>query len=44
MGDRGAARVPHQHDLALDRVQGVDRPDDRIDVVAQRDPRAIGVH
>jgi len=43
MGDRGAGGVPDEHDLAVGRGDGVDGRADRVDVVAQGDPRAVGV-
>ena len=43
MGDRAAGGVPDEHDLAVGRVDGVDRLDDRVDVVAQGDLGAVGV-
>ncbi len=43
MSERGAGGVPDEHDLAVGRVDGVDDRDDRVDVVAQGDPGAVGV-
>ena len=42
MRDRAAGGVPDQDDLAGGWVDGVDHLDDRVDVVAQGDSRAIG--
>ena len=43
VGDRAAGGVPDEHDLAVNRVDGVDHRDDRVDVVAQGDHGAVGV-
>jgi hypothetical protein len=43
VGDRAAAGVPDEHDLAAGRVDGVDRLDHGVDVVAQGDLRSVGV-
>jgi len=33
VGNRAAAGVPEEHDLAADRSEGVDHLDDRVDMV-----------
>ncbi len=43
VGDSGAGGVPDKHDLPGGWVDGVDGRDDRVDVVAQGDPGAVGV-
>ena len=43
VGDRAAAGVPDEHDLAAGRVDGVDHLDHGVDVVAQGDLRSVGV-
>ena len=43
MGDRTAAGVSDEYDLAVGRLEGVDHCDDRIDVITQSDLGAVGV-
>lgn len=43
MGDRTAAGVSDEHDLAVGRPHRVDHSDDRVDVIAQGDLGAVGI-
>src|SRR5262249_60363646 len=43
VGERAASGVPDEHDLAVRWVHGVDRRDDRVDMVTPGNLRAVSI-